>query len=76
MKSSGVAEFIAHGQEGLLARSDSEFACHVASLVGDAGRRATIASHNRNTSPPFDWPRAIDANLALYREAIGLRDSV
>lgn len=76
MKRSGVAEFIAHGIEGLLAISDRELAAHVAALVSDRDRRDAIASHNRVTAPPFDWPRTIDAHLALYRDAIGLRDSV
>ena len=34
-----------------------------------------MSDHNRRTSPPFDWPRTLDAHLAIYREAIALRDS-
>jgi glycosyltransferase involved in cell wall biosynthesis len=76
MAASGVAELIRHRREGLLARSDSELAAHVATLVRDAELRETIARHNRNTVPPYDWPRVIEQHLALYREAIALRSSV
>jgi glycosyltransferase involved in cell wall biosynthesis len=76
MAASGVAELIEHGREGLLARSDEELAEHVASLALDRERLDEIARHNRRTSPPFDWPRVIDAHVAAYREAIALRDSV
>jgi glycosyltransferase involved in cell wall biosynthesis len=76
MAESGVSEIIAHDQEGLLAHSDVEFAAHVATLVNDRGKRETIAAHNRSTAPDCDWPRVIDAHLAVYREAIALRASV
>jgi glycosyltransferase involved in cell wall biosynthesis len=76
MAASGVAEFIGHRREGMLARSDSEFAAHTATLVRDAELRQTIARHNRETVPPYGWPRVIDQHLALYREAIALRNNV
>ena len=67
---------IEHGREGLLAESDVELAssCRDDSCA-DLELRAAIADHNRRTSPPFDWPRTLDAHLAIYREAIALRDS-
>jgi glycosyltransferase involved in cell wall biosynthesis len=75
MSASGVAEFIAHGREGLLADSDVQLASHVARLVCDPELRAAIGEHNRRTSPPFDWARTLDAHLGIYREAIALRDN-
>lgn len=75
MRASGVAGLIEHGLEGLLAESDVELVSHVARLVYDSELRAAISDHNRRTSPPFDWPRTVDAHLAIYREAIALRDS-
>jgi glycosyltransferase involved in cell wall biosynthesis len=75
MSASGVAGLIAHGREGLLAKSDVELVSHVARLVYDSELRTAISDHNRRTSPPFDWPRTLDAHLAIYREAIALRDS-
>jgi hypothetical protein len=71
-----VAETVKHGREGLLARSDVELATHVAALSRDAARRQAIAEHNRDSAPPYDWPRIVDAHLTLYREAITLRESV
>ncbi|HEY4215954.1 MAG TPA: glycosyltransferase family 4 protein [Gemmatimonadaceae bacterium] len=76
MAASGVSEFIAHGREGLLAKSDAEFADHVATLVRDETLRRTIADNNRETLPPYDWPQVIDQHLTLYREAIALRNNV
>ena len=75
MRASGVAGLIEHGLDGLLAESDVELVSHVARLVCDSELRAAISDHNRRTSPPFDWPRTLDAHLAIYREAIALRDS-
>jgi glycosyltransferase involved in cell wall biosynthesis len=75
MRASGVASLIEHGRDGLLAESDVELVSHVARLVCDSELRAAISDHNRRTSPPFDWPRTLDAHLAIYREAIALRDS-
>jgi glycosyltransferase involved in cell wall biosynthesis len=76
MAESGVSEIIAHDREGLLAESDVEFAAHIATLVTDRAKRQAIAAHNRSTVPNCDWPRVIDAHLAIYREAIALRASV
>lgn len=76
MANSGVAEIIQHGHEGLLAHSNAELAAHVAALARDAERRYSIAYHNRESTPPFDWPRIVDAHVALYRDAIALRASV
>lgn len=76
MASSGVSEIVRHGQEGLLGRSDAELAAHVATLARDGARLRAIADHNRCTTPPYDWSRLVDAHLALYREAIALRESV
>jgi len=73
---SGVAELIEHGTEGLLGRSDADLAAHIVSLARDDVRRAAIARHNRAFTPAHDWSRVLDANLALYREAVSLRTSV
>jgi glycosyltransferase involved in cell wall biosynthesis len=76
MAASGVAEWIGHRREGMLARSDAELAEQVATLVRDADLRRSIARNNRESTPPFDWPHVIERHLALYREAIALRSSV
>ncbi len=76
MAASGVAEFIGHGREGMLALSDADFAAHTATLVHNAELRQSIARHNRETVPPYSWPRVIDQHVALYRDAIALRNNV
>ncbi len=69
MAASGVAELIEHGREGLLARSDREFATHVARLSADTDLRGRIASNNRATVPACEWGYVIERHLALYRSA-------
>jgi glycosyltransferase involved in cell wall biosynthesis len=76
MRASGVSELIEHEREGLLASSDGDFATQVARLVTDIELRDAIARHNRMTAPPCDWPKVVDAHLALYRDAIALRANV
>ena len=75
MAASGVAEIIHHAREGALARSDTELATHIAAFAADPERRRAIAEHNRATPTRFDWPQVVDSHLAVYREAIALRDS-
>lgn len=74
MQASGVAELIVHGRDGMLAPSDSALARHVATLAKDSDLRRAIAENNAAADSPCDWPRTIDAHLALYREAIALRN--
>jgi hypothetical protein len=75
MAASGVAELIAHGREGMLARSDAELTSHVASLARDPVLCATIAGHNRATAPRCDWSTVLRAHIDLYSEASALRAS-
>jgi glycosyltransferase involved in cell wall biosynthesis len=76
MRHSGVAEFVEHGRSGLLARSDAEFAAHVASLARDRESLQRMAAYNQRTPPPFDWRTVVDAHLAIYCEAMALRENV
>jgi glycosyltransferase involved in cell wall biosynthesis len=75
MAGSGVADFIQHGREGLLAHSDPDLAHHVASLWARPSLREAIAGHNRATPPPYDWARAVKAHEDVYRDAMALRVS-
>jgi glycosyltransferase involved in cell wall biosynthesis len=75
MAASGVAEFIHHAREGALAQSDTELATHIAALAADPERRRAMAAHNRSTPTRFDWPQVVESHVAVYREAIALRDS-
>lgn len=76
MRASGVAEFVEHGRNGLLARDDAELAAHVALLSRDRQLLQTMAAHNRSTPPPYDWATVVDAHLAIYCDAIALRENV
>lgn len=75
MKSSGVSEFIRHEREGLLADSHDELASCVATLARDQQLRQRIAAHNHETPPAYDWSTVLADHLAIYREAIALRES-
>ena len=72
MAQSGVAEFIRHGTEGLLARSDREWISAVARLVSDDALRDRMTAHNREAAPDWDWDRAVDQHLTLYERAVTL----
>lgn len=76
MSNSGVAEFIEHGREGLLARNDAEFMAHVATLATEPDRRRAISNYNRQNPPPFDWATVVDRHVAIYCEAMALRENV
>ena len=76
MRESGVAEFVEHGRNGLLARTDAEFASHVALLARDQQLRHAMAAHNQRTPPPYDWATVVDTHVALYCGAIALRANV
>jgi glycosyltransferase involved in cell wall biosynthesis len=70
MLQAGVSEFIHHGEEGLLARSDREMVDHVVTLATDDGLRSAIAQHNGETpGPATNWRHVTAQHLALYRKA-------
>jgi glycosyltransferase involved in cell wall biosynthesis len=73
MRASGVAEHIEHDVNGLLADSDAELAMHVAALLRDPVRRASLAARNRESAPPVAWPLVLERHLALYQQAIDMR---
>jgi glycosyltransferase involved in cell wall biosynthesis len=66
---SGTAEFIRHGQEGLLADSDAAMAAALAALAADPAARARIAAHNRTVAPASDWDTVLERTASLYRLA-------
>jgi glycosyltransferase involved in cell wall biosynthesis len=68
----GIREFVAHGQEGLLAESDDDMVAQLLRLVRDPGLRASIARHNRDTPSSVDWRDVVGVNIAAYDQAIAL----
>lgn len=66
---SGVATFVEHGRDGLLARDDDELAEHLLTLLTDHDLRRRIATHNRLVAPTHGWDEALARNDALYLDA-------
>jgi glycosyltransferase involved in cell wall biosynthesis len=66
----GIREFIAHGQEGLLAESDDDMVAQLVRLVRDPGLRAQMAQHNRDTPSSVDWSEVVHLNVDAYHDAM------
>jgi glycogen(starch) synthase len=66
----GVVEFVEHGREGFLARTDRDLVDQLACLVQDRELRLVMAKHNRETASPVDWSGVVQMNLAAYRAAV------
>ncbi len=65
----GIREFVEHGREGLLARSDRDMVDQIVRLVRDRELRLVISKHNRETASPVDWSDVVQLNLTAYRSA-------
>ncbi len=72
---SGVASFIEHGRDGLLADTDREMAEHLVTLLTDDDLRERVRRHNREVRPPFGWSVALARNEALYAVAGATRQT-
>ncbi len=69
---SGVADFVAHGTEGLLGRDLDALAEAVARLCVDTGLRERITAHNRATTPSAGaWPTVLAGFDRAYAQAAG-----
>lgn len=66
---SGVAEFVRHGREGLLAEDDVAMTAALARLVVDPALRERIRRHNSTVPIEHDWPRALARTDDLYAAA-------
>jgi glycosyltransferase involved in cell wall biosynthesis len=80
MLASGARDFIAQGQDGLLARDEGELARAIGRLVLDAPFRAYVARHNATTPPSYDWREVAALHEQFYvtarvRGATGARAS-
>jgi glycosyltransferase involved in cell wall biosynthesis len=63
---SGVASFVTHGRDGLLAGDDLEMAAGLVRLLTDDRLRTRIADHNRLVPPPFGWDEALAEQDRVY----------
>ncbi|WP_328808007.1 glycosyltransferase [Nonomuraea antri] len=67
---SGVADFVEHGAEGLLARDLAGLSGAVARLATDRDLRRRIAAHNRATAPSAgSWPAVLSGFDKAYAQA-------
>jgi glycosyltransferase involved in cell wall biosynthesis len=69
---SGVADFIRHGTEGLLARSDAQMASMIAELATSPSMRGRLRQHNTTTDPASGWSEVIRRCERLYGHAADL----
>ncbi|MBO3724493.1 glycosyltransferase [Actinomyces bowdenii] len=71
--SSGVADFITDGVEGLLADDDAGLASALTALLEDPALLARMKEHNYAVAPPLQWGDVVERNVEAYRRAIALR---
>ena len=69
LRRTGIADFIAPGVEGLLARSDRELARDLARVVADAGLRERLTRHNRAVRPEAGWAEVLQRCELAYKAA-------
>ena len=65
----GVADFVQHGVDGLLAPDDDALASALARLVSDSRLRETMARHAATTPPSQSWPEVVSLAEAEYKRA-------
>ncbi len=73
MRATGITEFVADRQEGLLADDDAQMSDALVELAADAGLRASIAEHNRTTAPPTAWSTVLATVEREYQRAMAIR---
>jgi glycosyltransferase involved in cell wall biosynthesis len=67
----GLRDSVGHGQTGLLARTEAEFASAWAVLALDRGRRAAMGEAARRRAAQLRWSAAVQYFSAVIDEAIG-----
>lgn len=73
MKDSAVSDFIVHGESGLLASSDADFANAVLTLARDRSVLDSIRDHNRRERPRQGWQASLRAHAEIYERALSAR---
>ncbi len=73
MAASGVTEFVRHGVEGLLCRSDADMVAQLAILLRHPVVRDRMAEHNRTVPAGLTWAHALGQHDAAYALARGAR---
>jgi glycosyltransferase involved in cell wall biosynthesis len=70
VKDSAVAEFISHGESGMLLEGDDAFVAAVRKLVTDDHLRRRIAEFNRSTAVPLSWDHTLSLHERTYDAAL------
>ncbi len=73
MRATGITEFVADRQEGLLAGGDAQMTAALVELATDVELRRRIADHNRTTAPPTAWSTVLATVDREYRRAMAIR---
>jgi glycosyltransferase involved in cell wall biosynthesis len=71
----GIADFIVHGVEGLLAQGDRALARELARVAADAGLRERLTEHNRSVRPEAGWGEVLQRCDLAYKAAFELSPS-
>ncbi|HET6877820.1 MAG TPA: glycosyltransferase family 4 protein [Jatrophihabitans sp.] len=66
----GVADFVTHGLNGLLAADDAGMTDGIVQLARDPALRRVMRRHNRTVRPPFEWCDILPRTYALYERAV------
>lgn len=72
LRENGVAEFIEHGVDGLLANSDAELAANLVRLARDTALRERLQAHNRSVPVACTWDTVLAKHLDTYERAVAL----
>ena len=68
----GVQDFVVHGREGWLVRSDAAMVKTIASLASSPEVVAGVAAHNRAVPASISWAGVLEGCEQLYRQAADL----
>jgi glycosyltransferase involved in cell wall biosynthesis len=66
----GIKEFVRHGRDGLLARTDRELADHLVTLARDRPLLAQLTEGAREQPVPHAWEDTLARHLEAYRAVI------
>jgi glycosyltransferase involved in cell wall biosynthesis len=67
---SGMTDFIRHGAEGLLCKSDADMVADLRRLVVDRDLRSEISEHNRTVPSVKTWAHALQEHEVAYSAAL------
>jgi glycosyltransferase involved in cell wall biosynthesis len=71
-RGTGIADFVDHGEHGLLASDDREMASALGTLAMDRALRERISERNRCEAPPATWSQVLAGCDELYERAVSL----